>query len=403
VNLINASNNVVLSAAVAANGSYGFTNMDPASVYSLILSTVQGVPGQPAPAALLPAGWVNTGTNLNGTTSSVTPGQIDAQLLGYTHSVNFDFGIEQLPNSDNHTTTISQPAISQYITLNGGANPPALSGVDPEDCNAGCTLANKSVIIDAVPANSELYYMGILVINGQQINNLDPSQLQIKITAATIGSTSFQYSYVDIAGRKDLSPATYNLNWLMVLPVTGLQTTARLNGSDAIVEWKTESEFNSNYFLVERSLDNMNFITTGNVSAAGNSNNRRNYSFNDNISSLVSPDIIYYRVRLVDIDNRPTLSNIAVVKLGKISGVQAWPNPFTGTITLSINSAGSEQLLIKFTNTAGQLIQLKEQQVRRGISQVTLSNLEKLASGVYFLSVENKNGGIKIVEKFIKE
>ena len=251
--------------------------LTPGVNYSIQLSTNQGTVGNPAPAVVLPTGWTNTGETRNGTIDGGAIGVIDTRNLGFTNTVNFDFGIEQLPNTDPLTTTIPQPSVNQFITLNGGANPPVFSGIDPEDCSGGCTLASKSVIIDAVPANSELYYNGILVTAGQLISNFDPSLLQVKITVATIGflSTSFQYSYVDAAGKKDPSPATYTLNWLTTLPVTGLEVTARMNGNIAFINWKTESEINSNYFVVERSIDGLSYTDAGTMAAAGNSSTRR--------------------------------------------------------------------------------------------------------------------------------
>ncbi len=61
-----------------------------------------------------------------------------------------DFGIQQLPKSDSYLSPVNQPSVNTVITLNGGINPPVLSGSDPEDCTSGCVLSAKSVIIDVV-------------------------------------------------------------------------------------------------------------------------------------------------------------------------------------------------------------------------------------------------------------
>jgi hypothetical protein len=318
---------------------------------------------------------------------------------------NLNIGIERLPNSNNHTTTIAQPAVNSLVTLNGGSNPPVLSGSDPEDCNSGCTLSGRSLIIDAVPTNSELYYMGTLVTAGQQINNLNPAQLQVRITAITMSftSTSFTYSFVDAAGKKDPTPATYALNWFQVLPVTGLAATARLDGKVAIIDWKTETENNSSHFLVERSLDNLAFTTVGTVGATGNSNTARYYTFRDDISAVMQQDIIYYRVRQVDIDTRIKFSNIATVRLSKITRLQAWPNPFSESISLAITSPIAEVFIVKLTNANGQVVQSRKVTLIRGANQITIRQLENLPSGVYLLLVRDQTGAIRFNEKFIKE
>ena len=110
-----------------------------------------------------------------------TPNAAIAVKTGMINVTNVNFGIERLPNSDNHTRSINQPAVNQLITLNGqGMNPPVLSGSDPEDCVSGCVSTTRTVIIDTVPSNSELYYNSVLVTNGQLINNFNPDSLTVK-------------------------------------------------------------------------------------------------------------------------------------------------------------------------------------------------------------------------------
>ncbi len=67
VNLVDALGYVVATAAVANDGTYSFADVPPGMIYSLVLSTINGIAGTPAPAASLPSGWVNTGETRNGT------------------------------------------------------------------------------------------------------------------------------------------------------------------------------------------------------------------------------------------------------------------------------------------------------------------------------------------------
>jgi hypothetical protein len=169
-------------------------------------------------------------------------------------------------------------------------NPPVLSGSDPEDYASGGVLTSKNVIIDSIPANAQLYYKNTLVVNGQAINNFNPDSIQVKFTGATIGSTSlyFKYSYVDAANMKDPTPATYKLVWFIPLPVDGLTASATLNSTVATVKWSTLTEQNTSHYIVERSLDGVNYTATGNnVPAAGNSSEKREYQMQDNVSSLM--------------------------------------------------------------------------------------------------------------------
>jgi Bacterial Ig domain/Cadherin-like domain/SdrD B-like domain len=405
VNLVNSSGNIVAAVPVNADGTYNFNNVTPGTDYTLLLSTVQGTAGQPAPAAALPAGWANTGERRNSIIDLGAAGIIDTRTYGFTNTINFDFGVEQLPNTDNHSTIIALPVINQLITLNGGTNPPLLSGTDLEDCTVGCDLVTKSVVIDVLPSNTELYYNGILVTTGQQINNFDANLLQVKITAAALGSTgtSFTYSYADAAGKKDPTPATYTINWLGTLPVTGLKATANLQGTIATIKWETISEHNTAYFVVERSLDNINFTTAGNrVNAAGNSDTKLEYKLDDDVSSLLQSAVIYYRIKLTDIDGKVKYSNVAAVRLNKAIGITAWPNSFTSYVTIGINVDRGADLKISLTDAAGKSVTEKNLHVVKGVSQFTLNGLDKLANGIYLLNVTDKNSGSSTIYKLLK-
>ncbi len=405
VNLVNAAGNVVAVVPVANDGTYSFNDVTPGTNYSLVLSTSAGTIGQLAPAASLPSGWTNTGETRNGTIDLGAIGMIDTRAYGFTNTINFDFGIEQLPESDLKNTTIQTPTVGQFFTLNGGSNPPVLSGSDAEDCAGACLLTSRSVIIDALPANSSLYYNGVLVTAGQLINNFDPSLLQIEITAATIGSfgTSFQYSFVDAAGKKDPTPATYSLNWLIRLPVEGLRLAAFLNGSDVVLNWKTISESNSAYFEIERSVDNRNFFKVGNnVQAAGSSNFERNYQTKDDIKDISLTDKIYYRAKLVDMDGKITYSNVAIVRIPKVTGIKAWPNPFKSAVTISFNLDQNATLALRVTDMAGRTIMQRSYKAARGVSYLTLHNLDDLTNGVYMLEVIDTNSGQRNVIKLEK-
>ncbi len=401
VNLVDGSGNVVATTAVAGDGTYSFTNVDPGANYSLQLSTNQGTVGLPAPAVALPAGWDHTGENRNGTIDGGTPGVIDTRNFGFTNTVNFDFGIEQLPNTDDHTTNITQPNLGDFITLNGGANPPILSGSDPEDCGGGCNLSNKTAIIDAVPANSELYYNGVLVTNGQQINNFDPNLLQVKFTAATIGtiSTSFQYSYVDLAGKKDPTPAIYELTWLNPLPVLLLSFTGTGNKCDAVLQWKTSSEINTDKFVIEQSSNGLNFTAVADIKAA-NSSTGKSYQM-----AIAQPTgIMYYRLKLLDKDGKYSYSPIVTVRTSCANAdyLTVYPNPVSTNLTVSFHTLYKGQANLVIINAVGQQLASRKMQITAPANTINL-DIRNYVSGVYMLYLADDFGTrIGEVQKIIK-
>ena len=405
VNLVDASGYVAASVAVANNGTYSFPNASPGANYSLVLSTISGVVGTPAPASSLPSGWEYTGETRNGIIDNGTQGVIDNRLYGFTSAINFDFGIEQLPSSVPLYANISEPVAGQFLTLNGGANPPILSGKDAEDCPSGCTLNAHNVVIDAVPLNSNLYYNGILVTSGQLISNFNPSLFKIEFTAVTIGSklTEFYYSFVDSAGKKDPATALYSLNWLSILPATGLQLSATREKNNVTLNWKTISEINSDYFEIERSTDSRNYIKVGNnVKAAGTSNSEKLYNADDDIRNVLSP-VVYYRIKLTDKNGKKAYSNVGIVKLPENGAViKLVPNPFISEITINASVEQNGSLGIRMLDLSGRSISNSTLKITKEIPSVTVRNLNSLTRGIYLVEVTDIQSGKKTVFKVEK-
>jgi hypothetical protein len=397
----------------AGSGAFSFSTVDVNTTYTLRLSTTNVALFATAPTtAAYPSNWGamgdSYGTN-NAAGSGIEAGTPNSAISIITASSNIstvEFGIERIPNSDNYTTAITHPGLNQVITLNGGVNPPVLSGPDPEDQPGGGVLTTRSLIVDTIPDNAELYYNNILVVNNQFIINFNPSQLKVKVTDATYGDSTitFNYSYVDTGGLKDPSPAYYRLAWFKPLPADGLVAQVSLTGVVAAVRWSTLSEQNTDYFVLERSLDNMSFAATGyTVRAAGNSVDKREYQEPDNVSNLLQYPVIYYRIKLVDIDGKFKYSNVVAVRLNKVSGITAWPNPFNSFITINIVASQNTELTIRLLDVAGRTLQTNTRQVTKGVSQLTLNELDQLAAGVYVLDVKDNNSGNKTEYKFIKE
>lgn len=405
INLVDASGYVVASVPVASNGTYSFSNVAPGMSYSLVLSATNGTVASPAPSASLPAGWINTGETRNGVIDYGSIGVIDNRPFGYTSVTNLDFGIEQIPGSVPFYVNIPQPVVGQFITLNGGSNPPVLSGKDAEDCTAGCTLDVRTVVIDSVPANADLYYNGVLVTAGQLITNFNPDLLQVQFTAVTIGSnmTQFFYSFVDAAGKKDPVSAIYSLNWLILLPAKGLELTA-VRAADVVqLNWKTISEINSDYFEIERSIDGRNYIKVGvNMKAAGNSDAEKFYSITDNVRGVESP-VVYYRIKLMDVNSKRAYSNVAAVKLPENGAVITLsPNPFISEINVTASLEENVAYSVRMMDVSGRTVLNSTEKITREKPVLTLRYLNGLTRGVYLVEVVDVVTGKKKVFKVQK-
>jgi hypothetical protein len=82
------------------------------------------------------------------------------------------------------------------------------------------------------------------------------------------------------------------------LPITLVYFRGELINNSVLLKWKTLSELNTDYFLVERSMDGYNWYFLGKVKSAGNSTNPIDYSLIDE-----EPKYGYNYYRLTQFDN----------------------------------------------------------------------------------------------------
>jgi len=97
------------------------------------------------------------------------------------------------------------------------------------------------------------------------------------------------------------------------LPIELISFTGDLmDNNSVLLKWTTETETNNNYFLVEKSLDAINWSSVSKVQGAGNSLYRINYSTIDNNPII---GVNYYRLTQVDYNGQKKSFNIIAVEL----------------------------------------------------------------------------------------
>ncbi|MBW4471443.1 MAG: DUF11 domain-containing protein [Stenomitos rutilans HA7619-LM2] len=270
---VDSTSKVISKATVAANGTYTLTNVPQSATVTLRLSNDATVTvGATAPAVpSLPANWVNTGENKNGTTETTTPGDI-AITTTTTNITNQNFGIEQLPNTIDLTPSAqANPGGTTTVQV------PTLTGTDPED---GALGSGKSFKIVTLPTNGTLYYNGTAVTTGQVITNYDPTKLTLDPNDGAI-TVSFTYAAIDAAGKEDPTPATVTMPFtvagatpqiLLVKRITAMNgvnitTTVDDPGStnDNAVNWPTPIDATSGISTYLRGTTNGGTIRPGDV------------------------------------------------------------------------------------------------------------------------------------------
>ena len=169
------------------------------------------------------------------------------------------------------------------------------------------------------------------------------------------------------------------------LPIRILYFDVRFNEKfdHVILDWRTASEKNNDYFSIERSVDGINWIKIGEVNGAGTSNIPVSYQYFD---FDVFRGLTYYRLKQVDFDGEFDYSDIKLVNFQKAENL-VYPNPSSGEFY--INGVKEENYNILVINSLSEL-------VFSGKLQNNKINLSFLSKGIYFLIINNQSEKIII-------
>lgn len=184
------------------------------------------------------------------------------------------------------------------------------------------------------------------------------------------------------------------------LPVELISFTAQAGEKVVQLDWRTASEFNNDYFSVERSTNGKSFSTIGRVDGAGESMLVNEYEFLD--ENPPASKKIYYRLRQVDHDGAFEFSPVEVVlgMRGLDFDLQVAPNPTSESlnITLPQDLNTERQLQFRVYNQLGQLVM--SELISKGDGAVQL-DVNNLVDGFYLLELEVNNE--QYTTKFIKQ
>lgn len=160
----------------------------------------------------------------------------------------------------------------------------------------------------------------------------------------------------------------------VVLPVTLVKFAASKCGSGVCLQWTTANEENVSYFEIERSTDGVNYSSIASTAAA-NTPGSHDYSVYD---ASPAKGINYYQLRMVDIDDKYKLSQIAKVDFRENITITISPNPASGEVIIQ-----SDKKITGIT-----LIDMNGRIVKQfAPSANNRYNISTIRAGIYFVRV----------------
>lgn len=196
---------------------------------------------------------------------------------------------------------------------------------------------------------------------------------------------------VSQTGLQDLASNVFPTQ--STLPVTLMSFTGSYKDGVTTLNWQTENEVNFSHYEVERKGQSSGtaFMSIGTKQALGNTG-QSNYQLVDNISS-VSDEVLYYRVKMVDIDGKYKYSNVIMVRKEQktITGIQISPNPvISGHVaTIRFQSSAAATVSLRVMDMAGRVMMQQQNRINEGVNSIAVNNLDRLQPGIYIIQMQN--------------
>ncbi|WP_192823136.1 T9SS type A sorting domain-containing protein [Rufibacter sp. LB8] len=180
------------------------------------------------------------------------------------------------------------------------------------------------------------------------------------------------------------------------LPVTMISFTGKLQTNGVLLNWKTASEKDNDFFEVERSTDGKNFQMIGKVKGNGTTTIEMDYSFLDAASVNGT---VYYRLRQVDFDGKFEYTKIISVKSKAVAiqvEAKVYPNPATDVLNLTITGT-TGKATVQIYGADGKLASTQEVEISTG----QVLDISTLPVGMYILKVKGEQ--FEKTLRFIKQ
>lgn len=213
-------------------------------------------------------------------------------------------------------------------------------------------------------------------------------------TETSVSLTSVTSIGFDITTNHLSSAANrFMIIYRMQDPVRFISLTAHRNTDKSITTvYKTENENNVNNYILEKSLDGINFesVTTQTPTANNFGNPYYNY-----VDAHANESIVWYRVKANLISGIPVYSLTAKVDLAKKlkqSNISVFPNPITnGKINVTFENKPEGFYKMNIVNSNGQIVYKEILNVQSAFLNKTI-NKPGLHSGIYRMIIENEQG-----------
>jgi hypothetical protein len=165
-------------------------------------------------------------------------------------------------------------------------------------------------------------------------------------------------------------------------PIRFLRLSAFGSNGRVSIGWKVTNEKDQFEYIIERSVDGVDFLPVGTLIYKATITPVNNYSFTDLVPVVNHSN--FYRVRSVDVNGKSTLSTVVKVKLSTpVGALIINPSPADQSASLSLVSKSRGTVSIRILNQQGRSCWHLHYSIIAGPNVLLLDGLEKLPGGNY--------------------
>ena len=277
-----------------------------------------------------------------------------------------------------------------------------LSGITKQLTISSYTIPNsfkssetKAVSATIASGTAPYTYSWTSTIGGSFTNGNTASANYTAPNSSTDITGILKCTVVDACSRKNFisQPISVSSN---TLPITLININAMEQNGNVIINWKTASEINNDYFTIERGVNGYDFLEIGKLDGSGNSTHEISYSFTDS-HPLIADN--YYRLLQTDYNGKFKIFSTLHVTIDSqkgitnaILGISPMPLKDNIKIDYSLRETGSVQFMI--ISNEGRILKTETVNGNVGFGSFIFHDFSSLPKGIYFMMMAPGNGEV---------
>lgn len=349
----------------------------------------------PASCPTISGSYTDASTTITGTMSLLFTGTIRLYVDGVLA------GSQNLVSLSSWSITPSANSLYYGAVLTVTAQ--GITGTESSGCGTktvGCT----SPLIPSLSPSSTTINLGQTVSYNVSNVNANTWYALTNSSGASFATSSYRTtsSNFSMASKTFNSAGTFNLNLSCdalngcpastmsatvivnaVLPLKFLNVIAKRAGNHVQLLWEIADPNNVDRFEIERSNDGLSFIPIASQRFSGAS--RYNYT-----DSTANDNLLYYRIKEVDIDEKYLYSKIVSVNGTNTFDALIYPNPAKDKLQVSFSSDITSVATVTMTDIFGRVVWGQQKNIHKGNNIIYLQRLTN-AKGIYMINIFFKN------------